>query len=66
MNYLLFGLLASIGFGIGKILTDILGEIIFSRLHKNDVYRVICKKNDITKAEPMKKVPIGFHANNMK
>ena len=64
MHYLIIGFLVSIGFGIGKIITDILNEVIFARLHNNNIYRIICKKdcNRPTK----KKYAIVFNANVVK
>ena len=67
MNYLVIGLLVSIGFGIGKIFTDILSEIIFMRLHENQTYKVICKNtDDKNKSSKKQKMAIGFCTNRMK
>ena len=61
MHYLIIGFLVSIGFGIGKIIIDILDEIIFSRLHSNNMYKIICNKSC---DEPTKKKhTIGFNAH---
>lgn len=72
MNFLTIGFMLSVGYGLGKILTDILSEVVFSRLHKSKSYRGICKRDDgrgvagdggaeVNK----KKFPVGFCANRV-
>lgn len=44
MEYLVVGLLVSIGWHGGKLVYKLVEEIMFTRLHANDTYAVICKK----------------------
>lgn len=67
--YLLIGLLVSIGWHFGKLLFDLVSEIMFTRLHKNETYAAICKKTpegprpNIQDGQIRKNMPIGFTAN---
>ena len=68
MVYLIVGFLLSIGFGLGKVFTDVLSEIVFSRLHKSNRYRVICKKEAINDGgvRGKKRFPIGFCSDGVR
>lgn len=68
MFYLIVGFLLSVGFGLGKVFTDVLSEIMFSRLHKSNRYRVICKKDAVNDgmAKGKKRFPIGFCSDGVR
>ena len=67
MEYLVIGLLVSIGWHVGKLVYKLVEEIMFTRLHANDTYAVICKKMppnpkpNVTKIKPNQ--TIGFKVN---
>ena len=62
MNYLLIALLASIGWHIGKVVFEVLGEVIFMRLHKTKWYAVVTGKETLSSSRNSKstKMRIGF------
>ena len=68
MVYLVVGFLVSVGFGLGKVLIDVLSEVVFSRLHKSNRYRVICKKDAVNDgmAKGKKRFPIGFRSDGVR
>lgn len=53
--WLLIGLLVSIGWHVGKLIYKLVEEIIFSRLHAQDWYAVLCKKMPAPERIPRKK-----------
>lgn len=62
MNYIIIGLLLSIGWHSFKLIYEILSEIIFCRLHKADSYAVVCGKTtkNSNKVTSTVKTKIGF------
>ncbi len=59
MIYFVIGLLFAIGWGVGKLIIDILYEITFERLHKSQRYMRICGQvSDQVPDQPDRK--IGF------
>lgn len=44
LKYLVIGIVMSIGWHCVKIVYEVLAEILFQRLHKEDWYAVLCKK----------------------
>lgn len=58
MKYLLMGLLASIGWYLGKVFVAVIEEVMFSRLHDSKWYAILCKREK--KDEKIKKSRIGF------
>lgn len=67
MELIKAGFKVAIGFGVGKIVTDILSEVTFSRLHKNDGYINLCKRREVRveESEAESKSPIGFCSNTV-
>jgi len=62
MNYLLIGLLASIGWYLGKfIVIDIFGEIIYRRWTKTDLYSKLVKNPQNSLKPKTVKTKIGFY-----
>lgn len=60
ISWIVIGFLVAIGWFSGKIMFNIIDEILFERLHSNKYYRIICKKQEIKKSTGSKKMPIGF------
>lgn len=60
MNYILIGFLISIGFGLGKIIVNILEEITYNNLHEANWYKFINRKPCKKKKKRTEKTKIGF------
>ena len=54
VTWLLIGLLVSIGWHIGKLIYKLAEEVIFTRLHSEDWYAVLCKKMPAPERIPKK------------
>ena len=67
MELIKAGFKVAIGFGVGKIVTDILSEVAFSRLHRNDIYKGLCMRREVRveESETKSKSPIGFCSNTV-
>lgn len=67
MELIKAGFKVAIGFGVGKIVTDILSEVAFSRLHRNDAYKSLCMRKEVRveESETESKSPIGFCSNTV-
>lgn len=67
MELIKAGFKVAIGFGVGKIVTDILSEVAFSRLHRNDTYKSLCMRKEVRaeESETESKSPIGFCSNTV-
>lgn len=62
MNYFLIGLLASLGWYIGKfIVIDIFGEVAHRRLYKTDWYMKLLGSPQNTSNRKTKTMKIGFY-----
>ena len=71
MQYLLIGLMSSVGWHIGKLVYKLIEEIIFNRLHSTEWYAVLCKKagkkiiqdkNSCKPNNPYRQTTLGFRA----
>ena len=66
MNYIIVGLLLSIGWHVAKVIFKMVEELLFARLHKADWYLVAAGEKHATIGEQpgdikMVKNQIGFH-----
>lgn len=67
MNYLVIGLLVSLGWYIGKLIVDgIITEILFTRLHQAEWYLTVVGKSKDTSNRKSKstKMKIGFYTES--
>lgn len=67
MKLIKAGFEIAIGFGVGKLVADVLSEVTFSRLHRNEAYKKLCMRSDVRveESETESKSPIGFCSNTV-